>query len=85
MEDPTDLQLIEALRGRCDALTWVASTLIQSHSNLGHVKAGWHARRMLELAGGVEPARGEYRQAYLEEIAAWTMTLDTLAARRARE
>lgn len=81
----TDAEIIQQLRGRCDALMWVATTLIQSHSDLGRLKARWHARRMLELAGGPDPARGEYRQAYLEELAAWTMTLDTLATRRREE
>jgi|GEM_PF-5217680 len=85
MRKTTDAEIIEHLRGRCDALSWVATTLIQSHPNLGQVRASWHARRAVERAGGMSGQGFDYRQAYLEELAAWTMTLDTLAMRRGQE
>ncbi len=78
MDQVTDAQLVDVLRARCDALTWVCTTLIQSHPGLKIVRAQWHARRFIERAGGMEGLGMDYRQAYLEEISAWTMTLEAL-------
>jgi len=83
MRGLTDAETIEQLTARCDALTWVATALIQSHQNLEVVRWRWHARRMADERAGRTQAEGiGYKQAYVDELAAWTETLDALIAAR---
>jgi hypothetical protein len=86
MRELADSQIIDQLSARCDALTWVATTLIQSHQDLETVRWRWHARRFADERAGRTQGEGvSYRQAYLDELGAWTETLDSLRAARDRQ
>lgn len=81
MRELTDAEIVQQLGARCDALTWVATALIQSHQDLEAVRWRWHARRLVdERAGKTQGEGASYKQAYVDELAAWTETLDCLIA-----
>ncbi|OUL25902.1 hypothetical protein BV378_14290 [Nostoc sp. RF31YmG] len=81
MDQSTDAEIIDVLSARCDALTWVATALIQSHQDLEVVRWRWHARRLADEKAGRTQGEGiGYKQAYVDELAAWTETLDSLIA-----
>ncbi|MDG2524661.1 hypothetical protein P6166_04720 [Stenotrophomonas sp. HITSZ_GD] len=83
MQKPTEAELVEVLQARCDALTWVATALIQSHQDLEVVRWRWHARRLADERAGRTQGEGiGYKHAYVDELAAWTETLDALIAAR---